>query len=409
MNLPTLAREMLEGKHGEGTQTAMEIIVALAKVYDADTLIPIKSAQVSGVSYKNIGEAGLAFLEKLKKGNTSARVTATLNPCGLDLENWEELGFQEAFYINQMRAIRAYQDLGIETTCSCTPYLLHNRPSYGDHVAWGESSAVSYVNSVLGARTNREGGPAALSAAITGFTANFGLHLEKNRAPEVRVHVNCPVENYHDFGQLGLLLGAKLGQKIPLITGLREPAASREHLRQMGASMAASGAIALYHVDGITPEAKVHPAWTSKDHEFSEEVVIDSLVEPDANENEITDSEGKPVDMVFFGCPHHSKAEIVGLLEELRDSDVKSKVWIATAKKIKEKLLSEPANMNGIHPNVKLISDTCIVVCPIDSLDVHSVATTSGKAYFYLSHKQALQTYHVTTREAIEIAKRGTT
>ena len=275
MYLTKEQQSMLDGEEGAGTQIAMEIIASLGKVYEADALIPVESCQVSGVSYKNIGEAGLDFLESLREGGARSRVLATLNPCGLDLGLWDVLGFDESFYKNQARVLDAYTSLGILQTCSCTPYLVNNNPSFGAHVAWSESSAVSYVNSVLGARTNREGGPAALSAAITGYTGNYGLHLEENRAPEVLVDVQLPLKTYGDFARLGLVLGSRLGQKIPVLRGLDGHGCTRENLRQLGASMAASGAIALYHVAGVTPEAGKYDS-----HEFLdglETITIDKV------------------------------------------------------------------------------------------------------------------------------------
>ena len=162
---------MLAGEAGPGVQKAIEIVVALGRIYGAADLVAVTSVQVAGVSYKNLGDAGLEFLQEWAAQGARARVPATLNPAGMDLASWRELGFSEAFARRQEAVIAAYVALGITLTCTCTPYLVGHVPEFGQHVAWAESSAVSYANSVLGARTNREGGPSALAAAITGRTA----------------------------------------------------------------------------------------------------------------------------------------------------------------------------------------------------------------------------------------------
>jgi predicted aconitase len=396
---------MLSGESGPGTQIAAEIIAALAKVFDARGFVSINSSQISGVSFKNIGEAGLEFLESLRGGGARSRVVATLNPCGLDLASWRELGFSESFYLNQKRVIDAYAGLGVDATCTCAPYLWENCPALGEHVAWSESSAISYVNSVLGARTNREGGPAALAAALTGFTGNYGLHLDENRHPKIIVNINIPIKNYFDFGSLGLILGKKLGQEVPFITGLEKSSCTVENLRQLGAAMAASGAVALYHVDGVTPEASA----------------ISTLIESGAitpNYIEINDMENMPdslpadggtaVDLVFLGCPHYSRQEVLDVLESLRGKALKATIWIATARPVKKELLENPDIGADLDPRVKIISDTCIVVCPVDELGIGSVVTNSGKAFFYLRNNDHLAVQYRDTATCIEAAISGT-
>ena len=153
MYLTRQEEEMYGGSEGPAVQKSMEILVALGDIYEAERLVDITSAQISGVSYKTIGDAGMEFLEELAQ-DTQVRVPSTLNPAGVDLEFWKELGFSEDFTRKQLRIVKAYQKMGVTTTCTCTPYLVGNVPKLGDHIAWSESSAVCYANSVLGARTN---------------------------------------------------------------------------------------------------------------------------------------------------------------------------------------------------------------------------------------------------------------
>ncbi|MDD3373987.1 MAG: aconitase X, partial [Methanoculleus bourgensis] len=153
MYLDTSDEKVLAGEFGETPQKMMEILVALGEVYEAEKLIPITSAQVSGASYKTIGKWGLAWLQSL---DARVAVPTVLNPIGMPQEGWREFGIKEEFARNQALVVEAYRKLGIKLECTCTPYYL-NITEYGEHLAWSESSAVAYANSVLGARTNREG------------------------------------------------------------------------------------------------------------------------------------------------------------------------------------------------------------------------------------------------------------
>src|SRR5512136_1697866 len=241
---------ILAGEKGETRQRMMELLVALGKVFSADRLVKIKSAQVSGASYKTIGEYGLAWLSSL---NASVAVPAVLNPIGMPRGRWQEMGIDPEFAEKQQAVISAYERLGVNLECTCTPYYLH-KTSFGDHLAWSESSAVSYANSVIGARTNREGGPSALAAALIGKTPCYGLHLGENRRPQVVIDVQIATRDWTiaDYGALGFHAGKLVGNRIPYFTGIRP---ERDHLKALGAAMAATGAVALYHVDGVTPEA----------------------------------------------------------------------------------------------------------------------------------------------------------
>ena len=169
MQLTKYEEDMYNGEYGEGKAECMEILVSLGKIYNAEKMVPITSAQVSGVSYKTIGDAGLDFVVDLGK-KADVELETMLNPAGVDIENWKELGFSEEFTKKQIDIIKGYESIGVMSTCTCTPYLIGNTPLLHEHVAWSESSAVCYVNSVIGAKSNREGGPSALLAAIVGRT-----------------------------------------------------------------------------------------------------------------------------------------------------------------------------------------------------------------------------------------------
>src|SRR5512133_498083 len=207
MQLTTQQQEMLDGQSGRATRKAMEILSTLGTIYGAEFMLPVTSVQISGVSYDNLGEAGLHFLAEMADGGGKTRVLTTLNPAGMDVENWQRMGIPADFAAQQQRVIEAFAHMGVITTCSCTPYLTGNVPHFAEHIAWAESSAVCYANSVLGARTNREGGPSALAAALTGRTPCYGLHLDENRRPGLTVQVEAGLNDTRDFGALGVAIG----------------------------------------------------------------------------------------------------------------------------------------------------------------------------------------------------------
>jgi len=275
------------------------LLVRLGDIYDAEKMIPVGSVQVAGVSYKSVGDPGLAFLEDMSSKGAKVKVLTYLNPAGMDLENWKNLGFPEDFAKNQIRVMDAFKKMGIVVTSTCTPYLAGNLPRFREHIAWSESSAVSFSNSVIGARTNREGGPSALAAAICGRTPNYGLHLWENRQPTVRIDVDVELSFNSDFGALGYFVGKQVKNKIPYFTGIKN--ANTDQLKALGAAMAASGAVALYHVENLTPES-----------DLVEKNGLEAISVSSKEIDETIDSlnSGKNPDIVILGCPHASIREI---------------------------------------------------------------------------------------------------
>ncbi len=182
--------------------------------------------QIAGVSYDNLGEAGLEFLDEMAAGGGRSRVLTTLNPAGMDMENWQALGISPEFAAQQLRVMAAFARMNVITTCTCTPYLAGNLPHFGEHIAWAESSAVCYANSVLGARSNREGGPSALAAALTGRTPAYGYHLDENRQPDLLVEVQANVAGTQAFGALGKAVGDRLQEAGKRLPYLARPGAS---------------------------------------------------------------------------------------------------------------------------------------------------------------------------------------
>jgi predicted aconitase len=371
MRLTREEERMLAGEEGHATQKAMQILVALGKIYGAKRLVRVASVQVSGVSYKNLGDAGLEFLDGLARDGR-ARVKTTLNPAGMSLTDWKSQGIGWGFADKQLKVIDAYRKLGVEISCTCTPYLAGNTPSLGEHIAWGESSAVVYANSVIGARTNREGGPSALAASLTGRTPLYGLHLDENRTPSLVVDVEAELAFPEDFSAMGYFVGKGTGDGIPYFRGIQK--ASLEDLKMLSAALASSGGVAMFHIAGITPESGIEVkgiealSFTSKD-----------LGETDRFLNDV----GTP-DLVSVGCPHCSLAELNTIARLLEGRQARREFWVCCSREVKRE--SDRLGYSGLieRSGAKFALDTCMVVAPIEDLGYKVVATNSAKACHYL-------------------------
>ncbi len=368
MELTAAEQRMLDGEEGEGVRKAIELVVALGKIYGAEGLVPIRSAHISGVSYKTIGDGGISYLEHVSE-ESKVRVPSTLNPSGMDSQRWREMGISEDFARKQLHIIELYERMGVDTTCSCTPYLGGNLPRLGEHVAWAESSALSMVNSMVGARTNREGGPGALAAAIAGRTADYGLHREENRAPTVIIEAETDGSLFQ-HSLLGQAVGSAIGNGIPYFRGIRP---RWEEAKIMAAAMAASGAVAMFHVEGVTPEAADHDLSGLETVHMSEGELLQA-------QERLTTTED--ADLIAFGCPHLSEREIKEMAAFLEGKEKRSDVtvWFCTSRQVRESMPREVEVLERFGP---VLADTCMVVTPVEGLFANS-ASDSAKACNYL-------------------------
>jgi len=373
MYLTKEQEKMLAGGHGEVVERNFRLLVRLGEIYGADRMIPVGSVQVAGVSYKSIGDPGLEFLEDMANKGAKVKVPTTLNPPGMDLVDWKELGFPEDFAEKQLQIMDAFKRMGIMMTATCTPYLVGNLPRFGEHIAWSESSAVSYANSVIGARTNREGGPSALAAALCGVTPNYGLHLDENRKPNFLVKVDAELKSNTDFGALGYHVGKIVKDKIPYFQGIKE--AGTDQLKALGAAMAAAGAVALYHVEGITPEAGLMDASGLETIEAGDKELRGAYEKLNT---------GKDPDIIILGCPHASMKEIETLARKLEGKRLKKPLWICTSRVTKEAATRKGLTKLIEKAGGKVVADTCTVVSPIERMGFKCTGVDSGKAANYL-------------------------
>jgi hypothetical protein len=371
MLLTSEERGMLAGHEGRATQKSMQILVALGNIYGAKRLVRVSSVQVSGVSYKNLGDAGVEFLNELARDG-KARVKTTLNPAGMNLIDWRSQGIGSDFAQKQLQVIDAYRKLGLEISCTCTPYLAGNKPRFGQHIAWSESSAVVYANSVLGARTNREGGPSALAASLTGRTPLYGYHLDENRRPTTTVNVDAQLKSTEDFSAMGYFVGREVKDGVPYFRGVRSAAV--EELKTLSAALASSGGVAMFHIEGLTPEAAISPVG-GETMTFAQRDLLETT--------SLLNDEGAP-DFVAVGCPHCSLAELATLARLLEGRKVAREFWVCCSREVKRQSDQAGYSRSIEKSGAKFAMDTCMVVAPIEKLGYRVVATNSAKACHYL-------------------------
>jgi predicted aconitase len=393
VRLTNQEERLLAGEERYAVQKSMQILVALGEIFAADKMIPVSSVQVAGVSYYNLGDAGLEYLENLAARGAHARVKTTLNPAGMDLENWRELGIDEDFARKQDRVISAFVKMGVTPSCTCTPYLVGNEPGRGEHIAWSESSAVTFANSVLGAMTNREGGPSALAAALTGRTPCFGMHLEENRWAQVRVRVDAKLAMVPDFGALGYAVGKKIGPKIPLFEGIDH--ATVEQLKSLCASIATYGGTALFHIRGITPNRSETPAETITVTQADIGEALGAL-----------NDETSEVDFVALECPHCTLDEIKVIARLLQGEKVAREFWICTARQTMREAEKDGYAQAIRAAGAKFACDTCMAVAPLKGR-FKVLATDSAKACYYGRGTNDFKTRIGSVQECVRAAVTG--
>lgn len=358
-----------------------EFLVRAGELLGTDEFIPADHVQIAGVSYKTITETGLELRRHFGNKYKFRSPNVTINPAGMDLEDWQAHGIPEEFAAKQNEVIEIYRKMGAIPTITCTPYLVGNMPAPFVDSFLSESSVVAFANSVLGVRTNRESGLSTLLYAIAGYGPRYGLHLTENRNPRVEVHVNCELKGVVDFSLLGYRLGELVQGRIPYITGIvARP--TLEEFKVLSAAGAASGSIDLYHIEGITPEARSGLLALDQIKERME-VTRESL---DELRSRLNTGNAEELDLVTFGCPHASLNEVREVATLLQGKRVRAGVtlWVCTSRAVKEmsKKLGyvDAVEAAGGH----VVADTCMVVAPIEEMGHSTTATNSGKAAKYL-------------------------
>ena len=371
---------ILKGETGSVLARAMKLIVTIGDLKGAERLVSISRSQVAGVSYKTSGDPTLELMEALVNEGVKVRTLATQNPAGMDLERWKDMKVSPQFATKQLRICNAYKNLGVKPVCTCTPYLSGNKPVRDEIVGFSESSAVAYVNSVLGARTNRHGGLDALSCALVGKVPLMGLLLNEHRSGSVYVDIEFEPNEESDYAAIGYYIGKNLKTgEIPVFTGLKN--ASSDSLKLLGAAAAAAGSVGLFHVLDVTPEAKnkhLVKEWTAEERLSMGTKELKSVYD------ELTITESP--DLVCLGCPHCSVNEVREVARKLDGKKMKRGInfWVYTSPNVYNESLKQGYVDTIRSAGGDVFRHTCMVVSPLEEMGFERLISNSAKACFYV-------------------------
>jgi predicted aconitase len=408
MQLDSIDRALLDGAFGKAAARAMAILIKYGKVSGADRFVSITSAHIDACLYH--GPSSIDFARRFVELEGKVRVPTTLNVGAVDVVHpqWH-CGAPEL--LGHQRDLNAlYVRLGCLPTLTCAPYQRRMRPGVGEHIAWAESNAIVFANSVLGARTDRYGDFTDLCAALTGRVPLAGLHCDQNRLPGQVFSAPClastalPRDLY--FAAVGYVLGRRTAGHVPLINGL--PADSTEdELKALGAAGASSGSIALFHAAGVTPEAEAATEHALKQNLASHPIAATELF--DAIERLCKAKAGESVGAVCLGTPHYSISEFGLLSQALRGRQRAPTVelYVSTSREIAA-LVEQEDEFEPLRKfGVRIVVDTCTYVAPVVR-NAGLILTTSAKFAHYAPGNLQRRTALMTLERCLRSAELGT-
>jgi predicted aconitase len=406
LDLSQFDRELLRGAHGAGAAFAMRLLVRFAEAVDARSFLDIEAAHVDGCLYH--GRASLDFAERMIELGGKVRVPTTLNVGSVDLIHPELFRGTKEHAENGARLMRAHLELGCAPTFTCAPYQSAARPRFGAQIAWGESNAIVFANSVIGARTNRYGDFIDLCCAMTGRAPAYGLHLTENRAARALAEIVSIPEDW-DLERLAVAVGHAVGRRcgglVIAIVGL--PAAMNEdELKALGAAAASSGAVGLFHAVGITPEApNLKTACGGRTPDLRLQLTAEDLREAARSLSNVAD--GARLSVVSLGTPHFSPAEFARLMPLLDGARPLIDIYVncsrATLDEVRKRGWEEPLRA----ARVTIVADTCVYVSALMRPDAATVMTNSGKCAYYAPGNLGVEVAYGSLAECIASASAG--
>jgi predicted aconitase len=392
----------------DGAAMAMRIVAESASLLGAPRLIPIASTHIDGALYH--GDSGTLFAERLVEGGAQVAVRSTLNVGALDLMGCSRVRLEEPQRSMARRMMEAYRKLGCEQSWTCAPYQAGHRPAFGSDVAWGESNAVVFCNSVLGARTNRYGDFLDIACAISGRAPDYGLHLKENRRATLVFDVSAlPPEFLASeiaWPVLGSLYGREVGNAVGVVTGIpRNP--GEDALKAFGAAAASSGAVGLFHIDGVTPEAP--DAETTLGGITAEiTILVTAAMVASAQARLSTAGNTKRIDAVAIGSPHLSLDEFGALQRLMAGRRLAVPIHACTGRHVLAELDRNGQRKALEALGVVIVTDTCVVVTPILPDSAGGVLmTNSGKFAHYAPGNTGYAVLYGSLADCVESAVTG--
>lgn len=384
MRLTDEEKRVLDGKDGEAARLAMAILVDTGELFGAESLMPVSQTHIDATLY--MVDAGLEFAEKLASLGARVSVPTSLNPSAIDLVRWKELRVPAAVLPKHQRLAAAYLKMKAIPTWTCAPYQQGIIPRFGEQIAWGESNAIAFANSVIGARTNRYADLMDVCAAIIGKVPRFGLHLSSNRIAKILLELKgftaSMFENDAVFPLLGYLVGEMASDQVAAVEGL-PPSVTFDNLKGFFAGAASSGAVGLCHLVGITPEAQnremcFHGARPEKVFQISPKMLA-------ACEFKLQTLASESIDWITTGCPHYSPAEFMRLVQLMDGRKIHSSVafWVFTSRCVYSWIQGNGILKQLNDSGVMVFTDGCPLQYPHESWNFTAAMTDSAKFASY--------------------------
>lgn len=405
MELTTFENTIANGAEGKAAAMAMRIVAEAGRLLGAPRLIEIASVHVDGCLYH--GDSGVHFAERLVGDQGKVKVPTTLNVGALDLLHPERVRGDAHFRDMARRLMNAHLALGCTQSFTCAPYQIGHRPALGEQVAWGESNAVVFANSVLGARTNRYGDFLDICAAIVGRAPYCGLHLDRNRRAQAVVSTDALSPELKDtdsfYPVLGAWLGATFGETVAVVDGL-PPNQSEDRLKAVGAGAASSGAIGLFHIAGVTPEA---PTLEAVCDTASVETVPLTPEAVRQTRDHLSTVSGEQINAVAVGSPHFSRAEFATLAALARGRTFDIPFFACTGRDVLDLLSGTEDRAILDAAGLTFVADTCVVVAPILPEAGGVLMTNSAKFAHYGPANTGFDVVYGSLSDCVESAMTG--
>ncbi len=407
MRLTEEEEKMLDGKFGEPRKWAMDLQLKVGDFFEASEMIKVVSAHIA-IDAEIAGEEAVKFYEKLCETGGRFVIPTTTDPCAVDFTRLEFFRQERSMIERQIRLNHVFATMGAELTDSCINYQMQQYPR--DHLAWGDTGAVTFANSVIGAFSNYEGGPAAFAADLTGRVPKFGFHLQENRLGTVLVEMEVELHDLGDWSALGCYIGQQINDywQVPVFKGIRA-GISQDCLKRLGASLASYGSIAMFHILGITPEA------STLQQAFADKTPISTIKVAQHNISSVYDSfpASGDVDLVVFSAPQLSYAEMVEIAKLLEGKNVNSNVKLILTTNYHFKLQADKTGLTKAIERTGAIVSTgvCFYLMTGEArphiLDGMKNLVTDSAKLANIVQGYGLNPTLRTTKECIELAIRG--
>jgi hypothetical protein len=408
MRLTDKEKRILDGNQGSAARMALAVLVELGELFGAEELMRVSQVHIDATLY--MVDAGLEFAEKMADLGGEVAVPTSLNPSSIDLQRWKAYRVPSEVISKHKRMEAAYLKMRAIPTWTCAPYQHGIIPRFGEQIAWGESNAIAFANSIIGARTNRYADLMDICAAIIGKVPKFGLHLTENRKAKILFRlkeITAPMfENEAIYPLLGYLFGEMVEDQVAAITGIPQNI-KIDSLKGFCAAAASSGAVGLFHMVGITPEAQTLDMCL---HGNKPENVCDITPELIKKaEDRLWTLKRDAVDLVVTGCPHYSSSEFIKLAKLTKGKKVHSAVvfWVFTNRSVYAWIKDNGILADLTAAGIMVFTDGCPLQYPKDTWQFNAAMTDSAKFANYCFSQRGLDAAYGSLEDCVETAVRG--